>query len=101
MPTRIPTFYLSHGGGPWPYMAGPARRRFAKLESSLRDLPRQLQMKPKAILVISGHWEEKDFAVMASSVPPMVYDFGGFPREMYSIRYPLRARPSWLAKSTA
>jgi len=31
----------------------------------------------------------------------MVYDFGGFPREMYSIRYPLRARPSWLAKSTA
>jgi len=93
MPTRIPTFYLSHGGGPWPYMAGPARRRFAKLESSLRDLPRELQIKPKAILVVSGHWEEKDFAVMASPVPPMVYDFGGFPREMYSIRYPAPGSP--------
>ena len=74
--TKLPTFYLSHVGGPWPYMNGDLRPRFAKLESSLKTLPQQVSVKPKAILVISGHWEERDFAVMASPAPPMVYDFG-------------------------
>jgi aromatic ring-opening dioxygenase catalytic subunit (LigB family) len=87
MPTRLPTFYLSHGGGPWPYMTGPLRSNFVVLEASLKDLPQQLSVKPKAILVVSGHWEENDFAVMASPTPPMVYDFGGFPKELYQIRY--------------
>ena len=91
--TKLPTFYLSHGGGPWPYMNGDLRPRFAKLESSLKTLPRQVSVKPKAILVISGHWEERDFAVMASPAPPMVYDFGGFPEYLYHVRYPAAGSP--------
>jgi aromatic ring-opening dioxygenase catalytic subunit (LigB family) len=93
MPTRFPTFFLTHGGGPWPYMTGEFRRRFAALEGSLKELPRRLPAKPKAILVVSGHWEEKDFSVMASPAPPMVYDFGGFPRELYQVRYPAPGSP--------
>src|SRR5262245_6936590 len=88
MSTRLPTFYLSHGGGPWPYMSEQARRPFAKLAASLQELPRKLAVRPKAILVISGHWEDEDFAVMANPAPPMVYDYGGFPEEMYHISYP-------------
>jgi aromatic ring-opening dioxygenase catalytic subunit (LigB family) len=71
MRTRLPTSYLTHGGGPWPYMTGPFRGNFAVLEASLKDLPQQLPVKPKAILVVSGHWEENDFAVMASPTPEM------------------------------
>ena len=67
-------------------MTGAHRQLFAKLEMSLKDLPRQLGVKPKAILIVSGHWEGKDFAVTSNVHPPMVYDFGGFPREMYQIR---------------
>ena len=93
MSTRLPTFYLSHGGGPWPYMDEAARRPYARLEQSLRELPGQLPQKPEAILVVSGHWEEKDFAVMASPAPPMVYDYGGFPEELYHIRYPAAGSP--------
>jgi aromatic ring-opening dioxygenase catalytic subunit (LigB family) len=93
MSTRFPTFYLSHGGGPWPYMDQEARRPYASLERSLRELPRQLPGKPEAILVISGHWEERDFAVMANPAPSMVYDYGGFPEELYHIRYPAAGAP--------
>lgn len=93
MSVRFPTFYLSHGGGPWPYMNEDARRPFAKLERSLRALPQQLPRKPEAILIVSGHWEERDFAVMSSPAPPMVYDYGGFPEELYHIRYPAAGSP--------
>jgi aromatic ring-opening dioxygenase catalytic subunit (LigB family) len=93
MATPLPTFYLSHGGGPWPYMKGEIRRGFAGLEAFLKQLPGQLREEPEAILVISGHWGEKDFAVMASPSPPMEYDFSGFPGHFYHIRYPAPGAP--------
>lgn len=99
MSAGFPTFYLSHGGGPWPYMNEEARRPYAKLEASLRELPRQLPAKPDAILIVSGHWEERDFAVMANAAPPMIYDYGGFPEELYHIRYAAAGSPR-LARRT-
>ena len=93
MNARLPTFYLSHGGGPWPYMDEAARRPYARLEASLRELPRQLPRKPDAILVISGHWEESEFAVMSAAAPPMIYDYGGFPQELYHIHYRAAGAP--------
>src|SRR5215475_7270704 len=100
MSTRLPTFYLSHGGGPWPYMTGEFRSRFTLLEDSLKELPARVGARPKAILVVSGHWEESDFAVMASPSPPMVYDYGGFPEHLYHIHYPAAGSPE-LAHRTA
>ena len=40
--TRLPTYFLSHGGGPWPYLKGDTRLAFSALESSLQAIPRQL-----------------------------------------------------------
>ena len=93
MSVRFPTFYLTHGGGPWPYMTGEARRSHGKLEESLRNLPPELPGKPEAILVVSAHWEDSGFAVMTNQAPPMVYDYGGFPEELYRIRYPAAGSP--------
>jgi aromatic ring-opening dioxygenase catalytic subunit (LigB family) len=93
MSARLPTFYLSHGGGPWPYMNEEARRPYARLEESLRELPLRLPRQPQVILIVSGHWEESGFAVMAGAAPPMVYDYGGFPEELYHIRYPAAGSP--------
>ena len=93
MSDRLPTFYLSHGGGPWPYMSGEMRRHHALLQASLEALPAQLPAKPEAILVVSAHWEERDCAVMASASPAMVYDYYGFPEALYHIRYPAAGAP--------
>lgn len=69
------------------------RRLHARLEQTLRSIPAQLPEKPRAILVISGHWEEPVFTVMAALHPPMLYDYYGFPAHTYQIRYPVPGDP--------
>lgn len=95
---RLPVYFLSHGGGPWPYMQGPMRSHFKLLEQSLQDIPSQLPTRPKAVLVISGHWEEQEFTVGSSPQPGMVYDYYGFPPETYHIRYPAPGSPAVAAR---
>ncbi len=93
MSSKLPTYFISHGGGPWPYIP-EMRARMAQLEQSLQDIPRQIGVLPKAVLVISGHWEEADaYAVMSSPQPPMLYDYGGFPEHTYHVVYPAPGDP--------
>lgn len=84
---KLPTYFLSHGGGPWPWMKDEMRGVFDVLEASLKDIPRQIGTKPKAILMISGHWTEREFTVMAHPQPPMIYDYSGFPEHTYHVKY--------------
>lgn len=84
---RLPTYFLSHGGGPWPWL--PERHTvYKELESSLLRVRREIGDRPRALLMVSGHWEETDgFAVMSSDRPPMLYDYRGFPEHTYSVEY--------------
>ncbi len=93
-PNRLPTYFISHGGGPWPYMMEQFNGMYDRLAQSLRDMPRQLGARPKAVLVISGHWEEREFSVMAAAWPPMVYDYYGFPEHTYHVQYPAPGLPA-------
>ncbi len=90
--TRLPTYFISHGGGPWPWM-DEMRQPMKGLAESLADMPRQIGVTPKAVLVISGHWEEAAYTVMASPKPPMLYDYGGFPAHTYQIHYDAPGSP--------
>ena len=83
----LPTFYLSHGGGPWPWMKGPHYDAHRKLQAALQRLPQLLGVMPKAVLMISAHWEERNFVVTSHANPPMLYDYNGFPENTYSIHY--------------
>ena len=94
MSTRLPTYFISHGGGPWPYLEGPFRRAFDRLEQSLKDIRRELGNAPRAVLVISGHWEENGFAISSGANPGMVYDYSGFPEHTYRIRYRAPGSPA-------
>ena len=65
MTTRtLPTYFVSHGGGPWPWMKDQMGGTYDRLEAALRDMPRQLSSTPRVVLVVSGHWEEGEFTVM-------------------------------------
>lgn len=91
--SRLPTYFLSHGGGPWPWMKDRQGVLYDKLEASIVDIRRQLGERPRAVLMISGHWEGPQFTVSASPRPPMLYDYYGFPAHTYQVQYPAPGSP--------
>ena len=96
---RQPTYFISHGGGPWPWI-DDMRKALAPLEKSLAAMPGELPEPPKAVLMVSGHWEAREVRVQHGARPPMVYDYGGFPAHTYQISYPAPGAPE-LAERTA
>ncbi len=97
MANRLPTYFISHGGGPWPWLPD-MRKAMHSLEVSLANMSSEVGETPKAILMISGHWEENDFAVMSSPAPGMVYDYGGFRAFTYQIKYAAPGAPAVAAR---
>jgi aromatic ring-opening dioxygenase catalytic subunit (LigB family) len=100
-PHRLPVYFISHGGGPWSYMDDPSRAAYAKLEAALAGMPRQIGITPKAVLMISAHWEEPQFTLTSSPKPPMIYDYGGFPEYTYHIHYAAPGDPALAARVKA
>jgi aromatic ring-opening dioxygenase catalytic subunit (LigB family) len=98
MSTRLPTYFVSHGGGPWPWMKDQYGPAYAKLEASLVDMRRQLGARPKAVLVVTSHWETDGFTVSSGAAPGMIYDYGGFPPHTYEISYPAPGAPQLAAR---
>ncbi|HOB96310.1 MAG TPA: 4,5-DOPA dioxygenase extradiol [Aquabacterium sp.] len=51
--------------------------------------------RPKAVLMVSAHWlSERDTQVSTTASPPLIYDFGGFPKALYEVRYPAPGAPA-------
>jgi aromatic ring-opening dioxygenase catalytic subunit (LigB family) len=92
MAARMPVLFLSHGGGPWPWVDG-MREAFAVSAREFAKLPQLLPDKPRAILVVSGHWEESEFTLATASHPPTIYDYSGFPPHTYELEYPAPGAP--------
>lgn len=87
--TRMPVAFIPHGGGPWPFvdLGFTNQQEFDGLVAylqSVRALPKE---PPKALLVVSAHWEEAVPTVQTSERPPMLYDYYGFPPESYTIQW--------------
>ena len=97
----LPTYFISHGGGPWPYMKDQLNGAYDRLEASLQAMPRELGSTPKAVLMVSAHWEAPAFTVMATARPPMIYDYGGFPAHTYQVQYPAPGSPEVAARVQA
>lgn len=95
---RMPTYYISHGGGPWPWIMDQMPGDMSLLHESLRAIPSEIGVTPRAILAVSGHWETPNFTVQTNPNPPMVYDYGGFPEFTYHIKYPAPGSPEVAAR---
>jgi aromatic ring-opening dioxygenase catalytic subunit (LigB family) len=87
----MPVYFISHGGGPCFFMdwssIGPADT-WKAMEDFLRAIPSSLPEKPKAIVLISAHWEEAEFTIQKNSSPDLIYDYSGFPPHTYQLKYP-------------
>jgi aromatic ring-opening dioxygenase catalytic subunit (LigB family) len=91
---RMPVVYVPHGGGPWPFVEmGLPRAEVDALAGYLRGLADLPKAQPRALLVISAHWEEQAPTVMTAEHPPMYYDYYGFPPESYAITWPAPGDP--------
>lgn len=97
----LPTYFVSHGGGPWPFMKETAGGAYDRLEASLVDMRRQLPVRPAAVLVVTSHWDTPQFMVSSGAHPGMIYDYGGFPPHTYRIRYPAPGHPELAARVAA
>ncbi|MEC3947766.1 DODA-type extradiol aromatic ring-opening family dioxygenase [Sphingobium sp. HWE2-09] len=94
MTHRLPTYFLSHGGGPWPWLKDLRPGVYDRLEQSLHDVRTELGELPRAVLMVSGHWEADRFLLSSAAQPPMYYDYSGFPPHTYQIRYDAPGEPA-------
>lgn len=95
-----PSFFIPHGGGPCFFMEDP-RGTWTGMEAFLRGLPAMLPERPKAILVVSGHWETDGFSFTGAKAPGLIYDYSGFPAHTYALRYDVPGEPALAARAAS
>lgn len=93
---QMPTVYLTHGGGPCFWMEFPppfGPQAYEGLRAYLAGLLASLPAAPRAIVMVSAHWEEAVPTVSTAPFPPMLFDYYGFPPHTYRLSYPAPGSP--------
>lgn len=100
---RMPVVFVPHGGGPWPFVETGigSKDEQAAMAAHLRSVADAPSQRPRAILVISAHWEEEVPTVTTSPSPPLLYDYYGFPPASYEITWPAPGEPTVAARVRA
>jgi 4,5-DOPA dioxygenase extradiol len=80
--SMMPSLFLSHGT---PLLALEKNSYTLFLKEYM-----QTMKKPAAIVILSAHWENEDQMISAVGKHEVIYDFAGFPEEIFQITYPAR-----------
>jgi aromatic ring-opening dioxygenase catalytic subunit (LigB family) len=101
MAERLPTLFIPHGGGPCFFMepfAGLPPGAWDRLAAYLKGIDASLGVRPKAVLIVSGHWETERPTVNVAERPALLYDYYGFPEHTYRLTYPAAGEPALAAR---
>jgi aromatic ring-opening dioxygenase catalytic subunit (LigB family) len=90
---RMPTLFIPHGGGPCFFMDWKPSDTWDNMANYLRRIQSDIGQKPKAIVVISGHWEEPVITIQDNAAPSLLFDYYGFPDNTYLLEYPAAGSP--------
>ena len=96
--SRLPTLFIPHGGGPCFFMDWDPPDTWERMAEYLRHVPEEVASRPKALVVISGHWEEDVVTIQNNAAPPLLYDYYGFPPNTYEIKFPAPGAPDVSAR---
>lgn len=84
----LPVVFVNHGGGPMPLLG-----QQPTVATFLRAYGAKFRERPRAVLVVTAHWEEPCITVSSGRRPSLYFDYGGFPKESYEYTYPAPAAP--------
>ncbi len=86
----FPSLYISHGSPMLALEPGASGPALARLAAALP--------KPKAIVIVSAHWESSELLVSGNPQPETWHDFGGFPQALFEVQYPAPGNPQLAAE---
>ncbi|WP_449431735.1 DODA-type extradiol aromatic ring-opening family dioxygenase [Pseudomonas putida] len=89
----LPSLFISHGSPMLALQPGASGPALAKLANALG--------RPKAIVVVSAHWESRELLITGSAQPETWHDFHGFPAALYAVQYPAPGEPALAAQVCA
>lgn len=90
---KLPTLFISHGSPMHAIESGKAGDAWAALADALPA--------PKAVVMVTAHWETNVPMLSGNARPSMIYDFGGFPDALYKIKYAAPGAPDVAARAQA
>lgn len=91
--TRMPTLFIPHGAGPCFFMDWNPADAWDRTRDFLENVSTTLPKRPKAIVLVSGHWLGPVFSITTNARPSLIYDYHGFPAHTYELRYPAAGDP--------
>ncbi len=88
-----PVLFIPHGAGPCFFMDWQPTNTWDSMANFLTGIHTRLPERPKAILIISAHWQAPEFTITTSIAPDLIYDYYGFPDHTYQLTYPVSGDP--------
>ncbi len=99
----LPTLFLPHGGGPCFFLnpGAPPDPIWRPMQAYLAKVVADLPERPRAILMLSGHWEAPVATAHVGERPALLFDYYGFPEHTYRLRWDAPGAPDVARAATA